>query len=114
MQTPLHMSLCWCLYKKTICCHTCFYTYRHVRVQLCWLSSTSTADTQLLLRTITAGWVKSSALANREDFRYRTPSLYKVSRLLDNLTVNFIPCLLFGGLRSGVEILPVMGDTAID
>lgn len=28
--------------------------------------------------------------------------------------VNFIPGLLFRGLRSEVEVLPVMGDTAID
>lgn len=34
--------------------------------------------------------------------------------LLYNLLDNFIPCILFRSLRSRVEILPVMGDTAID
>lgn len=34
--------------------------------------------------------------------------------LLDNFMVNFIPCLLFRGLRTRVESLPVTDDTAID
>lgn len=86
------MSLCCCPYKKTICCDTCFYTSRYVTVQWCWLSSTSTADIQLPLRTIASGWIQTSALANEEEIRCKALSP-KVS-----------PCFL---LTFGCKFYPV-------
>lgn len=66
-------------------------------------------DTQLLLKTITSGtgfnplpWPTQKSLDAGQCLSMRS-----LGFLLDNLLVNFIPCILFRSPRNGMEIPPL-------